>query len=191
MQPWADATSTQAKRDFATPGAFAWNRKFFLSNGRMTDEDMKVIFNDWRHDVGTWMRPSSLRTYNALMRNGKRGCAQKLGKSAWSTYKFQLSGCPFLIDLFIRFPIVCSQPSCNVPIGRLLIELITAFQEHKKTEAYVSVVENANKSASARRWERNQIWWAEYNHSQGQTLSSQVAAGTIDFYSLDDQKESK
>ena len=49
---------TQAKRDFTTPGAFAWNRKFFLPNGRMTDEDMKVIFNDWRHDVGAWMRPA-------------------------------------------------------------------------------------------------------------------------------------
>ena len=67
--------------------------------------------------------------------------------------------------------------------------LITAFQEHKTTEAYVSVVENANKSASARRWERNQIWWAEYDHAQGQELASQVADGTVSLWDLNGKQQ--
>jgi len=160
-----------------------------LSNGRMPDEDMKVIFNEWRHDVGTWMRPSTLKTYNALMDNGRQGDAQSLGKLTFSTYQFHLSGCKFLIDVFIRLPLVCIQPSRHLLIGRLLTELMTAFQEHKKTQQYVDVVARSL-DFQQKQWRLGkQIWWVEYHHTQGQKLSFQVRDGTTSYYSLSDAEE--
>ena len=102
----------QAKLDPTTdsPAQTAWNRQFIFSNFRMQDDDMIAIFNEWRHDVTSWMRPCTLTTYNAHRENGKMNKAHKLGKQAFSSYQFNLSGCRFLLHVFCPPDLVTQAP---------------------------------------------------------------------------------
>jgi len=182
---------TRAKLDptTASPAQTAWNQEFILSKLRMPDDDMIFIFNEWREDVGSWMRPSTLTRYNKHLENGKKNKAQQLGKSGFNSYLFQLSGCRFLVHVLIQLPLVSSVSSRHLPIGRLLTELMTAYQEHKKTTQYSDVVQRSSDHQQRQRRLRNQIWWAEYDHAQGQELASQVADGTVSFWDLNGKQQ--
>jgi hypothetical protein len=153
----------------------------------MEPDDMKRIYNDWRHDVESCMRPSTLTAYNRHLGRGQRGKAHDLGKKTFSTYQFQLSGCKFLLHVLIQLPLI-STNSVGQPVGRLLTELITAYQEHKKTKQYCDVVQRSSDHQQEQRRLRDQIWWAEYNHAQGLKLAPQVANGTVSFYDLDSEQ---
>jgi hypothetical protein len=115
--------------------------------------------------------------------------AHKLGKTAFSSYQFHLSGCRFLAHVLIQLPLVSTVSSRHLPIGRLLIELMTAFQEHKKTTQYSDVVQRSSDHQQEQRRLRDQVWLAEYDHAQGQELASQVADGTIFYYDLNGKQK--
>ena len=86
--------------------------------------------------------------------------------------------------MLIQLPLVSTVSSRHLLIGRLLIELMTAYQEHKKTTQYSDVVQRSSDLQQEQRRLRDQIWWAEYDHAQGQELAPQVADGTVSFYSV-------
>ena len=103
------------------------------------------------------------------MRYGHNSAAQKLGKTAFSTYLFQLSGSKFLLHKLIQLPILaqCSMeqnPGSAAPpaalhfLGPVLMKCITDFQEHKKTKEYKQAVARAEKRDSAGRRLSQQIW---------------------------------
>ena len=113
----------------------------------------------------------------------------KLGKQAFSSHQFHLSGCRFLLHVLIQLALVSTVSSRHLPIGRLLTELMTAYQEHKKTRQYLDVVQRSSDHQQEQRRLRDQIWWAEYDHAQGQELAPQVADGTVSFYDLNGKQK--
>ena len=68
--------------------------------------DVTEILNTWRWDVETWMKSSTLENYRQFQKNGKRNDAQQLGKKAFSTYRFQLSGRKRLLDKLLELPVI-------------------------------------------------------------------------------------
>ena len=105
---------------------------------------MKAIYNRWRWDAESWMNPQALMKYKQLLDSGKNSAAQQLGKSAFSTYLFQLSGSKFLLHKLIQLPIL---PQCTIkqspgsaeppaalhPFGSVLMKCVADLQEHKET----------------------------------------------------------
>ena len=97
----------------------AWPAPLPRRHRHMTENDMKLIFNTWRKNVDSWMSPCTLAKYNWLMNNRCRQDAQRLGKSAHSTYLFQLSGCKFLLHKLIELPLIVRSLMVFVVLYRL------------------------------------------------------------------------
>ena len=105
------------------------------------------------------MNPETLKKYKQLLDSGKNAAAQQLGKSAFSTYLFQLSGSKFLLHKLIQLPILpqcrmvqssrsAEPPAALHPFGPVLMKCVTDLQEHKKTDAYKAAVERSKKRAN-------------------------------------------
>jgi hypothetical protein len=123
------------------------------------EKDMTEIYNRWRWDPESWMKPGTLEHYNELFASGKNQAAQQLGKTAFSTYLFQLSGSKFLLHKLIQLPILprCTMvqdpgsaepPAALYLLGPVLMKCVTDLQEHKKTDTYKAAVERSKKRAS-------------------------------------------
>ena len=112
------------------------------NNLRMTNEDMKEIYNEWRKDVQSWMRESTLATYEELNHSCRHQEAHQLGKRTFSAYLFQLSGCKFLLHKLIELPLISqsSADSAEQPVTTLLADLINSYEEHKTTSKYQEAV---------------------------------------------------
>ena len=59
---------------------------------QIEEDDMRAIYNRWRRDAESWMNPHFLMKYKQLLDSRKNAAAQPLGKKAFGTYLFQLSG---------------------------------------------------------------------------------------------------
>ena len=123
---------------------------------------MRAIYNRWRWDAESWMNPQTLMKYKQLLASGKNSAAQQLGKTAFSTYLFQLSGSKFLLHKLIQLPILpqCTMvqssrgaepPAALHPFGSVLMKCVTDLQEHKETDAYKAAVERSKKNVPATR----------------------------------------
>ena len=151
-------------------------------------DDMKEIFNTWRQDVDSWMKPSTLTTYRDLQQNGLSQAAHQLAKKTFSTYQFQLSGCKFLLHKLIQLPLIRSSPAGTVrsveqPLA-ILSQLLYAYEEHKQTEQYQKAIRRNKEHQVAQLRLSQQIWWAQYNYSQGRKLSDMVKDNTCKFDDL-------
>ena len=93
------------------------------------------------------------------MDSGENSAARRMGKSAFSTYLFQLPGSKLLLHKLIQLPVLpqCTmvQSSRNAEppaalhlFGSVLMKCVTDLQEHKKTDAYKAAVERSKKRAS-------------------------------------------
>ena len=153
--------------------------------------DMKEIYNTWRQDVQSWMRPSTLDTYKEHERNHRWQKAHQLGKTAFSTYLFHLSGCKFLLHKLIELPLISlsSAGSAERPAA-ILTELIDAYEEHKKTQQYQDAVRVAGQHQAGQLRLSRQVWWAQYNYTQGRKLSQKVRDKDINFLDLADWQDS-
>ena len=154
----------------------------------INEEDMKAIYNGWRHDVQSWMQDSTLEIYEEHMRNHQHQQAHQLGKKAFNTYLFQLSGCKFLLHKLIQLPLI-STDSVEQPVGPVLVDLIYAYEEHKRTPQYHDARKRSAEHQAGQKRLSNQIWWAQYNYTQGRKLSLQVQAGDVDFFALGCEKQ--
>ena len=63
-------------------------------------------------------------------------------------------------------------------------ELLTAFDEHKNSEAYLKTVEASKKKEEDHVRLSQRLWEASRNHMQGKDISFRVRAGTVQFTSL-------
>ena len=70
----------------------------------MGSEDMKIIYNTWRKDVQSWMRPSTLEMYYWWLGERRNQQAHRFAARFFNTYLFQLSGCKFLLHKLIKLP---------------------------------------------------------------------------------------
>ena len=136
----------------------------------MTDSDMKEIFNTWRKDVKTWMRPLTLSRYRSQRRRKLYDEAHDLEKKAFSAYKFQISGCKFLLHKLIELPLICS---VEHPAA-ILNDLLDAFDQHKTTKEYRDAVQSSKKNQANQQRLSKQVWLAQCKYSEGRKLSTMV-----------------
>jgi len=151
-------------------------------------DDMKEIYNTWRQDVESWMKPCTLATYRHLEQNGLFQGAHQLGKKTFSTYLFQLSGCKFLLHKLIELPLIRSSPAGTVRSveqpAAILSQLLHAYEEHKQTPEYQNAIRKNKEHQVGQLRLSQQIWWAQYNYSQGRKLSDMVKDNTRKFDDL-------
>ena len=171
-------------RSRGEPHGFGRIEEMYMDPGK----DMQEIYNTWRQDVESWMKPSTLASYRELQDNELWQPAHQLGKKAFSSYLFQLSGCKFLLHKLIELPLIYpSPPGCVRSVEQpaaILNELLWAYEEHKKTEKYQAAIRrNVEHQVGQLRLTRR-IWWAQYKYSQGRKLSDMVKDDTRKFDDL-------
>ena len=162
------------------------------------EDDMKHLHNRWRWDGHSWMNPETLTNYTQLCDRGQNGAAQRLGKKAFSTYLFHLSGSKFLLHKLIQLPILpqitmvqypgSAEPPAELhPIGPVLMKCVTDLQEHKETDAYKAAVEQSKKRASDESRLSKQIWEQTKVLSTAKALSKSAFEGH--FYNLSSEEQ--
>ncbi len=77
-----------------------------------------------------------------------------------------------------------SASSAEQPSIIHLIKLIDAYEEHKKSKAYVEARSQSTKHQVSQRRLTGQVWWAQYNYSKGRKLSEMVRDDEVDFFQL-------
>jgi hypothetical protein len=133
----------------------------------MGKDDMKEIYNTWRNDVGSWMNPSTLATYEELQHNSRWQDAHQLRKIAFSTYLFQLSGCKVLLHKLIELPLISSSFPGSV---RSSVEPPAAILNDLSAAIF-------------------QVWRAQNNYSEGRKLSCLVTDKVLKFDELSDWEQ--
>lgn len=144
--------------------------------------DMREIYNTWRSDVESWMKPSTLAKYKRLW----GAAAHKLQKRALSTYLFQLSGCKFLLHKLIELPLISATRASAGQPTEILFALIDDYEKHKASDQYEEARENAKKRKDEELRLSNRLWWAQTNYTQGKMLSHMVQHKQIKWEYLDD-----
>ena len=71
----------------------------------------------------------------------------------------------------------------------MLVDLIYAYEEHKRTPQYHDARQRSAEHQAGQKRLSNQIWWAQYNYTQGRKLSLQVKEGDVDFFALGWEKQ--
>ena len=136
------------------------------------------------------MNTKTLTKHKQLLEHGQTSAAQQLGKTAFSTYLFQLSGSKFLLHKLIQLPILlqCTMvqdpgsaepPAALYLLGPVLMKCVTDLQEHKKTDTYKAAVERSKKRASDDSRLSKQIWEQTKVLSKAKALSKRAEDGHL------------
>jgi hypothetical protein len=166
----------------------------------MDPDDMKDILNTWRADVGSYMQASTLANHRELQSKGLCQAAHQLGRSTFSTYQFQLSGCKFLLHKLLELPLIralspgsAEQPaeslatshrSAATKRANILNNLFVAYEEHKRTPQYSAAIERNEEHQAGQLRLSRQIWWDQFNYSEGRKLSQLVKDGASDLFEM-------
>jgi len=153
----------------------------------MDPADMKEIYNTWRINVESWMRPSTLTEYRKMKELRQNQQAHQLGKQAFSSYIFQISGCKFLLHKLIELPLISAMiedGSAEQSTAIALNMLINAYEEHKKSKQYAQTLRQSTQHQDGQRRLSGQVWWAQYNLTQGVKLAASVLDDEVDFLQL-------
>ena len=166
--------------------------------------DMKEIYNTWRLDVESYMKASTLANHKELQSNGLWQEAHQLGKKTFSTYQFQLSGCKFLLHKLLELPLIrarspgsAEQPaeslatshrSAATKHANILNNLFVAYEEHKQTDQYAAATQRNKEHQAGQLRLSRQIWWDQFNYSEGRKLSD-VVKRTGEFDKLADRQQ--
>ena len=123
------------------------------------DNDMARIMNTWKEDVASYMKPSTQWKFRQdLKRNAEK--ARNKCQSVHSTHLFQISGCKFIVHLFIRMPVLSESAEEHV-----IDQLLQEYELHKGSAEYKKVVAQSQNSSEAQ-------WWKEHEDHQGKELFS-------------------
>ena len=123
------------------------------------DNDMPRIMNTWREDVASYMKPATLwKLRKDLKRNAE--IARNKCHSVHSTHLFQISGCKFIVHLFIRMPVLSK--CAEQPV---IDQLLQDYERHKGSDEYKKVVAHSQNRSKAQ-------WWGEHEDHQGKELFS-------------------
>jgi hypothetical protein len=153
---------------------------------KFTEDDMKEIMNTWRLDVGSWMQASTLARYNVSPK------WHQIGKSAFSTFLQQLSGCKFLLRRLIASPLLAegagvAQPGA-VENPQTLRELTQEWIAHKNSEEHNKAVQSSqprrDQEKLSKRLHQAQVWC-----KQGAKLCRQVKDSSVDWCELSENQQ--
>ena len=143
-------------------------RRDELARLKFTNEDMKKIMNFWRLDVESWMHPNTL----ALYRDSPNW--HKIGKSAFSVFLQQLSGCKFLLRRLIALPLHAEGASAARPGAvdepEILRELTQEWGVFKNTEEHRRAMQTSQPRCEQARFSKR-LCWAQTWYKQGAKLS--------------------
>ena len=106
-------------------------------------------------------------------------------KSAFSAHLFHISGCKFLVDVFIRFPVTydcAAQP--------MITGLLRDYEEHKRSNEYKKAVEQSERRRERQLKRSADLWWAEHELHKGKHLSFQVRSSAVNFFDLSEREQS-
>ena len=163
-----------------------------LEDMQMHAEDMKEIINSWGYDVESWMKPSTKEAYTDFLEHNEHQAAHQLRRRAFNTYQFQLSGSKFFLHKLIELPLI-SLPSSgrvrSVEPAVILNQLFAAYEDHKQTPAYQAAIQRNEEHQAVQLRLSKQIWWAQWNYSQGKKLADMVKDGTRSFLELSYQEQ--
>ena len=125
------------------------------------DDDMTQIMTTWKEDVASYMKPATQRKFRQdLKRNVEK--ARNKCQSVHSTHLFQISGCKFIVHLFIRMPVLSE--CAEQPV---IDQLLQDYERHKESDEYKKVVAHSQNRSEAQ-------WWGEHEDRQGKELFSRV-----------------
>ena len=153
---------------------------------KFTEEDMKEIMNSWRLDVGSWMQASTLARYHDSHK------WHQIGKSAFSTFLQQLSGCKFLLRRLIASPLLAegagvAQPGA-VENPQTLRDLTQEWIAHKNSEEHNKAVQSSqprrDQEKLSKRLHQAQVWC-----KQGAKLCRKVMDNSVDWCDLSENQQ--
>ena len=88
----------------------------------------------------------------------------------------------------IELPLIRLSPAGSVRSveqpASILNDLLYAYEEHKKTQQYQDAIRRNKEHQVCQVRLSKQIWWAQYNYSQGRKLSDMVKDKTCKFHDL-------
>ena len=123
------------------------------------------------------MKPETLEEYWCTTRQKQR----ELRKSRFSTFRFHIAGCKFLLSKLIEYPIIAQlSDTVGQPAGehvRSMLQLLHSYEEHKQTEDYKSAVTQSQKKSEDKTRLSQQIWWMAYYVEQGNRIRRALEAG--------------
>ena len=79
--------------------------------------------------------------------------------------------------------------SVEQPAATVLMELISAYEEHKTTEQYQEAVRNSQKQQERQKRLSHELWWAQYHYTKGCFLATKVKDGMLKFGDLDSKEQ--
>ena len=163
----------QRRREIAEAAELTEKQKL---QHRATPEEMKEMYNTWRHDVNAWMNKKNKRKYFGHLAARRNSKAQQLGKSRFSTYLFQISGCKFLLGKLIELPIISTASRHTATV---MSELLQDLEDHKKTVEYKNEVQRSDDRFREQTRLSRAIWWARSELEKGRLLSTKVLEGKL------------
>ena len=104
-----------------------------------------------------------------------------LRKSRFSTLRFHIAGCKFLLSKLIEYPIIAQlSDTVGQPAGehvRSMLQLLHSYREHQQTEEYKTAVKQSQKQSRDKTRVSKQIWWMAYYVEQGNRIHRALEAG--------------
>ena len=123
------------------------------------DDDMQHIMTTWKEDVASYMKPATLsKIRQDLKRNVEK--ARNKCQSVHSTHLFQISGCKFIVHLFIRIDVLSK--CAEQPV---IDHLLQQYARHKDSDEYKKIVAHSQTRSEAQ-------WWGEHEDHEGKALFS-------------------
>ena len=152
---------------------------------KFTEDDMKDIMNSWRYDVQSWMNPDNLAVYYESPK------WHGMGKTAFSTFLQQLSGCKFLLRKLIALPIIAertgvAQPG-TVEEPEILRELTLEWTDYKNSPEHQKAIQKSQPRGEQERLSIR-LRRAETWYKQGGKLSRLVLDKIVNFFNLSEDE---
>ena len=150
-----------------------------------TEEEMKAMMNEWRHNVDRWMHRKSLEEYHT------RSDKHDFVKKRFSAYQFHIAGCKFLLSKLIEYPIIAqpetsrSGPGSTAQPAGTVRRLLDSYENHKDTAVYKSAVEASKRKSAENMRLSQQIWRIAGEVGQGIRIRRKLENGDINDDDLD------
>ena len=140
---------------------------------------MKIMYNEWRWDVASWMNEKNLSRYHELRKKWPSE-AQQMTKNRFNAYRFHLAGSKFVLHKLIQLPFIAqciSNPSGSAEQPVSLMKCINDLREHMKSDMYKAAVARSQKRASEHIRLSQRIWEASRWLAIGEVLSFRALNG--------------
>ena len=111
--------------------------------------------------------------------------------TAFSSYKFQLSGCKFILDKLIELPLISVRYgySSAERLASILNKLLKDYDNHRTTQNYENAVRQAEAHQAGEFRLSHKLWRAQIDYAQGEKLSRMVKDGDVEYSQLDEEQQ--